>query len=81
MIANIVGYIKSDIVGLKNLFLAVGQPKAILKNKNPFPINHSKWCTRVKQKFLATRSNGTREQNNNLRIKKNIFGNFGVILK
>ena len=38
MIANIVGYIKSDIVGLKNLFLEVGQPKAILKNKNPFTI-------------------------------------------
>ena len=42
MIANIVGYIKSDIVGLKNLFLAVGQPKAILKNKNPFPIYNTR---------------------------------------
>ena len=51
MIANIVGYIKSDIVGLKNLFLAVGQPKAILKNKNPFPIYHTRWRSRFQNDF------------------------------
>ena len=74
MIANIVGYIKSDIVGLKNLFLAVGQPKAILKNKNPLPIYYIRGRSRVQNISAVTLENGTREQKGSLKYEIDIFG-------